>query len=210
MSASEYKGEPVQMFFINSNDEFKLNLEIIDKICKSVGDRSFVVYSINGLRRSGKSFLFNYVIRYLNEYNAYFGRTPPEEIFNGLPNGFKSCGGDERVTIGIWIWSEPLIVRQNGEEIAILLVDAQGNFDNSDKRSQSSIFFAISSMISDVFIYNIFHEISDDIHLQFVEMFLDFTKHFQDNKMEKFQTLLMLVRDFKCLSDYALGYLIII
>jgi atlastin len=142
----------------------------------------------------------------LNEYNAYFGRTPPEEIFNGLPSGFKSRGGDEKVTIGIWIWSEPLIVRQNGEEIAILLVDAQGNLDNSDKRSQSSVFFAISSMISDVFIYNIFHEISDDLHTQFVEMFLDFTKHFQDNKMDKFQTLLMLVRDFKCLNDYALGY----
>jgi atlastin len=208
MATCEYKGEPVQMLFFNSNDEFKLNLEIINKICESVGDRSFVVYSINGSRRSGKSFLFNYVIRYLNKYNANFGRTPPEEIFNGLPN--ESCGGDERVTIGIWIWSEPLFERQNGEENAILLVDTQGNFDNNDKRSQSSIFFAISSMISDVFIYNIFHEISDDIHLQFVEMFLDFTKHFQDNKMEKFQTLLMLVRDFKCLSDYALGYLIII
>jgi hypothetical protein len=37
-------------------------------------------------------------------------------------------------------------------------------------------------------------------------MFHDFTKHFQDSKIEKFQTLLMLVRDFKCLKDYALGY----
>lgn len=56
---------------------------------------------------------------------------------NPLPllreKSFSWRGGQKRMTTGLWLWSEPFIRKTRatgGEEIAVLLMDTQGMFDN--------------------------------------------------------------------------------
>lgn len=47
------------------------------------------------------------------------------------PKSFAWRGGTERQTTGIWMWSEPFIrTTVEGETVAVLLMDTQGNYNN--------------------------------------------------------------------------------
>jgi len=56
----------------------------------------------------------------------------------------------------------------NGDKISIILIDTQGTFDNKSTLQDCVTIFALSTMISSVQIYNIFHNIQEDDlqHLQ--------------------------------------------
>ena len=60
-------------------------------------------------------------------------------------------GGEERQTTGIWMWSKPFI-RQSStnplEQVAILLVDTQGMFDNETTMTVTAQVFGLSTLIS--------------------------------------------------------------
>lgn len=62
---------------------------------------------------------------------------------------FEWRGGVERMTTGIWVWSEPFVRRtEGGKEVAVLVVDTQGMFDNETSMGLTACIFAVSTLVS--------------------------------------------------------------
>ena len=59
-------------------------------------------------------------------------------------------GGEQRQTTGIWMWSQPFIrhCARSGEDIALILVDTQGMFDNETSMTSTAQIFGLSTLIS--------------------------------------------------------------
>ncbi|CAM9496374.1 unnamed protein product, partial [Sphacelaria rigidula] len=61
---------------------------------------------------------------------------------------FAWRGGAERMTTGIWMWSEPFVRRTEvGKDVAVLLVDTQGMFDNETSMGLTACIFAVSTLV---------------------------------------------------------------
>lgn len=119
-------------------------------------------------------------------------------------------GCDTPDTIGILIWSEIFTHDyENGEKVAIILMDTQGSFDcNSSVRDCSTI-FALSTMLSSVLCYNLMHNIRED-DLQHLQLFTEYSKllltESPDIDEKPFQVLLFIVRDWQFAYQYKFGY----
>lgn len=91
-------------------------------------------------------------------------------------DGFSWRGGSERDTTGILMWSEVFkATLNNGEKIAIVLLDTQGTFDSESTVKDCATVFALSTMLSSIQIYNLSQNIQEDDlqHLQVIfEMIL--------------------------------------
>lgn len=62
---------------------------------------------------------------------------------------FEWRGGADRMTTGIWMWSEPFVRRtEGGKDVAVLLVDTQGMFDNETSMGLTACIFAVSTLVS--------------------------------------------------------------
>ena len=96
------------------------------------------IISLVGKYRTGKSFLLNRVI--LNIQSTGFGVGPT----------FKAC------TKGIWIWSDPLMIKNNHckEEFPCFLIDTEGLGAYDEEVNHDSKIFLIAVLISSLFIYN--------------------------------------------------------
>ena len=58
---------------------------------------------------------------------------------------------DVSVHVGILMWSQPFLsVLPTGEEVAILLMDTQGAFDNRSTVKDCATIFALSTMLASV------------------------------------------------------------
>lgn len=86
-----------------------------------------------------------------------------QELFEGnlndrTPHGgenkemssFAWRGGQERQTTGIWMWSEPFLRTPKGlsEQVAVLLMDTQGMFDNETSMALTAQIFGLSTFVS--------------------------------------------------------------
>ena len=82
----------------------------------------------------------------------------------GEDEGFAWRGGQDRMTTGIWMWSEPFIhySEEAGQEVAILLMDTQGMFDNETTMNLTAQIFSISTLVSSFQIYNVQNSIGED------------------------------------------------
>lgn len=65
---------------------------------------------------------------------------------------FPWRGGYERQTTGIWMWSEPFILHAHAgsdkQDIAVLLMDTQGMFDNQTSMLLTTQIFGLSTLVS--------------------------------------------------------------
>ncbi len=78
--------------------------------------------------------------------------------------GFKWNHGIEPETKGLWMWSKPIIVKQSvGKEIAILIMDTQGVYDEFKDLHDWSSIVGISLLSSSCFIFNVFTEIHENV-----------------------------------------------
>lgn len=85
--------------------------------------------------------------------------------------GFSWRGGSERDTTGILMWSEVFkATLENGEKVAIILLDTQGTFDSESTVKDCATVFALSTMLSSIQIYNLSQNIQEDDlqHLQVI------------------------------------------
>ena len=163
---------------------FELHEENLNSVLKKIRKGAKVaVVSVVGNFRTGKSFLLTFMLRYLRNRNCAgdswqtedgnslsegnannspgSGEEPPE----GMPahQGFEWRAGHERMTTGIWMYSEPFYhTGANGEEIAVLLVDTQGLFDNETSMTLTSCIFGLSTLMSSYQIYNVKERIGED------------------------------------------------
>ena len=192
------------------------------------------VISVVGAFRTGKSFLLSWFLRYLKLHGSATSSSKAggdvngdgvvdsteEEAwysqFNSLGqhDGFDWRGGAERNTTGIWIWNEPHYLRranpETGEEedVAVILVDTQGMFDNETTMALTASIFGLSTLLSSYQIYNVDKRIQED-NLQQLALFSEYgrmalqsderTKRKGDveDKMKPFQRIEFLVRDWQ-------------
>ncbi|XP_074599936.1 atlastin GTPase [Brevipalpus obovatus] len=196
-------GRPVQIIEVDGDTgTFRLKNEELRSILlqEKVKDKPVAVVSIAGDFRKGKSFLLNLFVRYLQKKDNWL--VDKDEPLRG----FSWRGGHERDTSGILMWSKPFITkRKDGREIAILLMDTQGTFDNKTTVKENATIFAISTMTSSIQIFNLLHNMQED-NLQMLEAFLEYGRIAQKSVDAKpFQRLMFLIRDWSYPYEYEYG-----
>jgi len=157
------------------------------------------VVSVVGAFRTGKSFLLSWFLRYLKLHGSTEpganagGDTDGDGAVDddeaeawyakfatlGQHDGFDWRGGAERNTTGIWIWNEPHFLHRanpatgDDEDVAVILVDTQGMFDNETTMSLTASIFGLSTLLSSYQIYNVDKRIQED-NLQQLALFSEY------------------------------------
>lgn len=181
------------------SDKIILKKDVLLEILKKVENLPVAVISIAGKSRSGKSFLLNFILQFVQQ-----GWSADLQWMKNVDRqkGFHFENGITPVTKGIYMWSVPFIVQDDsGNKKAILLMDTQGLWDQDTSMAANKILCAVSSLASSVLLINI-QKSFDEKHLEsFSEMF-DFGRQIMDEKRENpFQDLIFLIRDFDLDED---------
>ncbi|XP_026743061.1 atlastin-like isoform X2 [Trichoplusia ni] len=189
----------VQVVNTGPDHTFSLDEDVLKELLlqDDIKDRPVVVLSVAGAFRKGKSFLLDFFLRYLN--NKY-GSDGSMDWLGGDEEplqGFNWRGGSERDTTGILMWSEIFkATLDNGEKVAIVLLDTQGAFDSESTVRDCATIFALSTMVSSVLIYNLSQNIQED-DLQHLQLFTEYGRlALEDSGRTPFQRLQFLVRDW--------------
>lgn len=184
-------------------NDFRVCIDVpaFSSVLDKVGDRRFVIYSINGSTRTGKSFVLNYFLRYFNT-----DPSQPNWVDTILPEEFSWRSGADRETVGINLWSEPFFVKtKDNEEVGVLLMDCQGLFDPQTSMTQSAVIFTLSNLLSSVMIYNAMGKL-DESTLQQFKFNSDYAKSVTGEKKVDVKKLIILLRDFSQGVEYHFGY----
>uniref|UniRef100_A0A3P9HLC9 Atlastin 3 n=1 Tax=Oryzias latipes TaxID=8090 RepID=A0A3P9HLC9_ORYLA len=203
------KPGPVQIITVSKDDHsFELNTEALSQIllAPEVRDKHVVVLSVAGAFRKGKSFLLDFMIRYMHRkviggHCNWLGRDD-EPL-----TGFSWRGGSEPETTGIQLWSEVFVVQKSdGTEVAVVLMDTQGAFDDQSTVRDCATIFALSTMTSSIQIYNLSQNVQED-DLQQLQLFTEYGRLALDEIFQKpFQSLMFLVRDWSFPYEYKYGF----
>lgn len=196
-SATKQSPRPLQIIRLGTAEEnysFHLEQANLDSIMAQVPKQMKVaVVSVVGAFRTGKSFLLTFLLRYLRhgsdldeseDWMAAAGDLREgninEKVLAGdagrsnVESSFQWRAGKERTTTGIWMWSEPFVRRvANGEEVAVLLMDTQGMFDNETSMNLTACIFGLSTLLSSYQIYNVQNRIQED-NLQHLALFSEY------------------------------------
>ncbi|XP_014900831.1 atlastin-2-like isoform X3 [Poecilia latipinna] len=208
---AEERPGPVQIVRANESDGiFQLDAAALEKILLQdhVKDLNLVVVSVAGAFRKGKSFLLDFMLRYM--YNQRSVSSKHSDTWIGGDHepliGFKWRGGCERETTGIQVWSDVFVVEKpDGNKVAVLLVDTQGAFDSQSTIKDSATVFALSTMTSSVQVYNLSHNIQED-DLQHLQLFTEYGRlAMEETESKPFQSLMFLIRDWSSPYEYDYG-----
>uniref|UniRef100_A0A673YXH4 Atlastin 3 n=1 Tax=Salmo trutta TaxID=8032 RepID=A0A673YXH4_SALTR len=197
---------PVQIVTVCKKDHsFALDTEALGRVllAPEVRDKHVVVLSVAGAFRKGKSFILDFMLRYM--YRKKHGEEWLGQEDEPL-TGFKWRGGSEPETTGIQLWSEVFLVeKRDGTEVAVLLMDTQGAFDNQSTVKDCATIFALSTMTSSIQIYNLSQNIQED-DLQQLQLFTEYGRLAMDEIFLKpFQSLMFLIRDWSFPYEYKYG-----
>jgi hypothetical protein len=116
--------------------------------------------------------------------------------------GFKWRRGMQRMTLGIWLWNRPFILRTRqlramglapsssspganaggsaprprpSSKVAVLVMDTQGLFDNETGKALSVAIFGLSAVLSSYTIYNLKERIGED-SIEHIEFFTEYAR----------------------------------
>ncbi|TMS23737.1 Atlastin-2 [Larimichthys crocea] len=155
-----------------------------------------------GAFRKGKSFLLDFMLRFMYKQSAGSWVGGEEEPLTG----FTWRGGCERETTGILAWSEVFVVEKpDGSKVAVLLIDTQGAFDSQSTIKDCATLFALSTMTSSVQVYNLSQNVQED-DLQHLQLFTEYGRLAMEEVYEKpFQTLMFLIRDWSYPYEHPYG-----
>ncbi|CAH2327880.1 atlastin-1 isoform X1 [Pelobates cultripes] len=200
----EKKAQPVQILVVKDDHSFELDEAALNRIllCEAVRDKEVVAVSVAGAFRKGKSFLMDFMLRYMY-------KTEPVDWlgdYNEPLSGFSWRGGSERETTGIQIWSEIFLVEKpDGGQVAVLLMDTQGTFDSQSTLRDSATVFALSTMISSIQVYNLSQNVQED-DLQHLQLFTEYGRlAMEETFLKPFQSLIFLVRDWSFPYEFPYG-----
>ena len=176
-------------FIIFQDGKFIIQ-EQAKKILIQKSNENIGIISLVGKYRTGKSFLLNRVI--LNVQNN---------------SGFEVGPTIKPCTKGIWLWPEPLIIKNNHSQnpFPCFLIDTEGLGAFDKEVNHDTKIFLIAVLISSLFIFNSFGAI-DELSLNTLSFILNLSKHIkikninkEDNEEEfgeYFPSFLWLLRDF--------------
>ena len=119
------------------NKDFELNKESCQRFFgdKSISNRPVSIISIAGLTRTGKSFMLNLMLRFLEDPNSF------EKNKTNIKQYFKSKSGNTAETTGIWMW--PKAFNLPGILTPILLMDTAGVYGQNTNIEIASKVFAL-------------------------------------------------------------------
>lgn len=192
-------GEAIQIVKIDEDEKhsFYLDEEALKKITddERIRDKPLCIVSLAGAFRRGKSFMLDFLLRFLNQNGSedWLG-----EEQNDVPlTGFHWRGGADRDTTGILMWSKVFEVKLPcGKDVAVVLMDTQGAFDSNATVRDCATIFALSAMLSSVLVYNLTSNIQED-DLQHLQLFTEYGRlAIEDSGETPFQKLMFLVRDW--------------
>ena len=168
-----------------------------------VADKLISIYCIAGRLRSGKSFILGLFLKYL------FNGGREDWMDNDIESSFVYSNREERVTTGICIYSEPIIMKnRRGDDVAVFLMDTQGWHDDKTPKKVNELIFGLSALLSAVVIFNIDKTVGEDdlTHLQ------NYTNTAQTLAMmghQPFQRLFFLIRNWISIDEeegFPFGY----
>ncbi|XP_056135538.1 atlastin-2-like isoform X2 [Lampris incognitus] len=196
---------PVQIVVAHEEDHsFSLDEEALERVLlqENIRDLNVVVVSVAGAFRKGKSFLLDFMLRFMYNQSASCWMGGDEEPLTG----FTWRGGCERETTGILAWSDVFVVEKpNGCKVAVLLIDTQGAFDSQSTIKDCATLFALSTMTSSVQVYNLSQNVQED-DLQHLQLFTEYGRLAMEEVYEKpFQTLMFLIRDWSYPYEHPYG-----
>ncbi|XP_033835423.1 atlastin-2 isoform X1 [Periophthalmus magnuspinnatus] len=203
--AEEESARPIQIVLANEDEHsFELDAAALEKILlqDEVKDLNVVVVSVAGAFRKGKSFLLDFMLRYMHTQQGEPWMGGDDEPLTG----FTWRGGCERETTGIQVWSEVFVVQKpDGSKVAVLLVDTQGAFDSQSTIKDCATVFALSTMTSSVQVYNLSQNIQED-DLQHLQLFTEYGRLAMEEIYSKpFQSLMFLIRDWSYPYEHDYG-----
>ena len=109
----------------------------------------------------------------------------------------KLRSGMGRETTGIFMWSKVFLLKKDGREVAVALMDTQGAYDMEATVKEIATIFALSLMTSSVLVYNLSHQIQAD-DLQQLQYFTAYGQLAKNETGETpFQKLQFLIRDWQ-------------
>ncbi|XP_073772238.1 uncharacterized protein isoform X3 [Danio rerio] len=196
---------PVQIVRADEErQQFCLDEAVLERMLlqECVRDLHVVVLSVAGAFRKGKSFLLDFMLRYMYRQDS--------EVWLGGDNdpltGFTWRGGCERETTGIQAWSEVFVVEKpDGSKVAVLLLDTQGVFDSQSTIKDCATLFALSTMTSSVQVYNLSQNVQED-DLQHLQLFTEYGRlAMEENYKKPFQSLMFLIRDWSYPYEHPYG-----
>ncbi|XP_035651079.1 atlastin-2 isoform X2 [Oncorhynchus keta] len=201
------KARPIQIVLAHEDDhKFELDTEALEKLLlqEDVRDLNVVVVSVAGAFRKGKSFLLDFMLRYMlnqqEQSDSWVGGD------DDPLTGFSWRGGCERETTGIQVWSQVFVVNKpDGSKVAVLLVDTQGAFDSQSTIKDCATVFALSTMTSSVQVYNLSQNIQED-DLQHLQLFTEYGRlALEEIYLKPFQSLMFLIRDWSYPYEHNYG-----
>ncbi|XP_055758688.1 atlastin-2-like isoform X2 [Salvelinus fontinalis] len=204
----EEKARPIQIVLAHEDDhKFELDTAALEKLLlqEDVRDLNVVVVSVAGAFRKGKSFLLDFMLRYMlnqqEEQSDSWVGADDEPL-----TGFSWRGGCERETTGIQVWSQVFVVNKpDGSKVAVLLVDTQGAFDSQSTIKDCATVFALSTMTSSVQVYNLSQNIQED-DLQHLQLFTEYGRlALEEIYLKPFQSLMFLIRDWSYPYEHNYG-----
>ncbi|XP_024280876.1 atlastin-2 isoform X1 [Oncorhynchus tshawytscha] len=204
----EEKARPIQIVLAHEDDhKFELDTAALEKLLlqEDVRDLNVVVVSVAGAFRKGKSFLLDFMLRYMlnqqQEQSDSWVGADDEPL-----TGFSWRGGCERETTGIQVWSQVFVVNKpDGSKVAVLLVDTQGAFDSQSTIKDCATVFALSTMTSSVQVYNLSQNIQED-DLQHLQLFTEYGRlALEEIYLKPFQSLMFLIRDWSYPYEHNYG-----
>ncbi|XP_066552793.1 atlastin-2 isoform X2 [Amia ocellicauda] len=199
------EARPIQIVLAHEdNHNFELDEDALERILlqEHIRDLNVVVVSVAGAFRKGKSFLLDFMLRYMYNKNSCSWLGGNEDPLTG----FTWRGGCERETTGIQVWSEVFVVEKpDGSKVAVLLIDTQGAFDSQSTIKDCATVFALSTMTSSVQVYNLSQNIQED-DLQHLQLFTEYGRLAMEEIYQKpFQKLMFLIRDWSYPYEHKYG-----
>ncbi|XP_073957408.1 uncharacterized protein [Choristoneura fumiferana] len=161
-----------------AGQQFRVDAPALARLVARAGAaRPVALVSVAGAFRGGKSFLLDFMLRYLYSL-AETGDEPSGDDWLGGEEeplrGFSWRGGSARETTGIVLWSQPFpVTLPTGEKVAVLLMDTQGSFDEQSSLRDCSMIFALSTLLASTQVYNISQKIRED-DLQHLQLFTEY------------------------------------
>ncbi|XP_060767112.1 atlastin-2-like isoform X1 [Neoarius graeffei] len=175
--------------------QFSVDEQALERVLlqEHVRDLNVVVVSVAGAFRKGKSFLLDFMLRYMYHQKSSTWLGGDDEPLTG----FTWRGGCERETTGILAWSEVFVVdKPDGTKVAVLLIDTQGAFDSQSTIKDCATLFALSTMTSSVQVYNLSQNVQED-DLQHLQLFTEYGRlAMEEIYLKPFQSLMFLIRDW--------------
>lgn len=198
----------IKILSVNEHDNAEFHKKSLQNFFSSnpeIKDREIVPISIFGAFKTGKSFLLGFFLRYLRAHYVKHDIKNWWADSDEAKNSFKwSNDASKSTTVGIDMWSEVFFHETNeGEKLAIVLMDTQGIHDLGCTSKNKMAVTAISTLLSSIQIFNIMHNIHQN-HLEDLQLLSLFGKQISTagkTSTSLFEKLIILVRDSKMIRN---------